>query len=145
MTEIKQKIYPTIRVTQDDVKTLISAKWEFDRISQDIVVERESIPSLIEAIAPGYGKTEWISVEDRLPIVGDVVDIYGYFHAYRENFPKGEIKQTVVRGVIYYGKKSINGEKKSHWFGGWKVDEENECITHWMQLPTPPESNQPKK
>jgi hypothetical protein len=140
MTEIKQKHYPTIEVDQE-WEEVVTIESEDDPIK----VERAYIPALIEAIAPGYGKTEWISVEDRFPIVGDVVDIYGYFHAYREKFPKGEIKRTVIRDVIYYGKKSINGEKKSHWFGGWHVDKKNECITHWMQLPTPPESNQPKK
>lgn len=77
---------------------------------------------------------EWISVKEKMPKIGDVVTIYGVLHAFRENYSKGSIKKTVQHDVTYEGLKSINGEKKAHWFGGWRVDDENECITHWLNI-----------
>lgn len=83
----------------------------------------EVLKQLIDAQPTIEPKKEWISVEDRLPEIGEevlVVDV--------------DVSDVIVR--VY----SLNHDTKGYYWddeGGWWND--FECVTHWMPLPEPPE------
>ena len=73
--------------------------------------------------------SEWISVKDKLPKIGDLV--IGYFLY-------GPI--PYVEQVSYIQRKNMIGEIIKEWHdsdGGTPLD-----VTHWMPLPEPPNENE---
>ncbi len=60
---------------------------------------------------------EWISVKNRLPTEGQIVDVY---------IPAHESRRT----SCYYVK------DKEYWL--WRCSKLEYCVTHWMPLPEPP-------
>ena len=66
--------------------------------------------------------SNWISVEARMPHIGDDVLVY---------MPRAHTKQSVER--VYRGK---NDNPKFH--KGWNKGESEFEVTHWMPLPKAP-------
>lgn len=74
---------------------------------------------------------EWINVNDYLPNVGDLCLIYGYLHVGRKE--NSSIEPSICGSMVTY-----HGLRDGiAWFGGWKVDEENTCVTHYIVYSPP--------
>jgi hypothetical protein len=69
----------------------------------------------------GYRKSEWISVEDRLPEENTDVLIY-----------RGGFRGDLMNVYTYMGHNEWEDE-----YGYWSITDD-EGITHWMPLPEPP-------
>ena len=75
---------------------------------------------------PTVNPYEWISVEDRLPEIQQEILVYRGYHS------------GLMNTYTYFG----NNEWEDD-YGYWGTTD-NEGITHWMPLPTPPTAKETK-
>ena len=84
----------------------------------------------------------WVSVKDRLPEIGEQVNIYGVLKAFKGDYPERTFEPRIEDRVTFYGKKEegklwlggCSKEEGKLWLGGWSTD----CVTHWHPLPKAP-------
>lgn len=99
-----------------DLATRYRKQSECDKCGEKAM---KAIVNLQEALAKA--KSEWISVEDRLPERKQVVLCY-----------RGDFRGDMMNTYVYLG--SGNWEDDY----GYRGTSEHEGITHWMPLPEPP-------
>ena len=100
------------------VELIEKASYECDEGTRDLYDMREVADGIADfLIANGVTVQEWISVDDRLPEIGEIVLACGKRHATSGMFQGASIKNPKL------------------W--NWKGNTLKQ-VTHWMPLPQPP-------
>lgn len=120
---VLKKIMREYDQAQDD------ASWDEDH---PIFRMAENIDSLRLQVAALQLKSDWISVEDRLPEMGKRVAVWVKFDTPEGGFSGvDEWAEYQERPLSFSSETIITGE-------GWS-EHDYEDITHWMPLPLPPQ------
>ena len=100
----------------------------------ELIEMYDFVISMIETL---IGRSQWISVKDRLPVIDeDVLILYESKVSRKTGYAI-----TCMKDSFYFGSTPIPYQTPQ-WNEPWQYFRENNVITHWMPLPKAPEVKQ---